>query len=114
MTALGYERFCVQGGDWGAFVASVLALRFPQRLTGIHINLLAVRREQKSQSDAEEEAYNEQLAHWMKEETGYQWIQGTKPQTLAFALSDSPRALRRGSSRNSAPGPTTTARRRAR
>ena len=33
------------------------------------------------------------LAHWLKEETGYQWIQGTKPQTLAFALTDSPAGL---------------------
>ena len=93
MTVLGYDRFCMQGGDWGAFVASVMALRFPQRLTGIHLNLLGVRREQKSDPTPEEAAYNKQLAYWMKEETAYHAIQGTKPQTLAFALSDSPTGL---------------------
>jgi hypothetical protein len=34
-------------------------------------------------------AYYAQLRHWLTEETGYQWIQGTKPQTLAYALTDS-------------------------
>jgi hypothetical protein len=35
--------------------------------------------------------YYAQLRHWLTEETGYQWIQGTKPQTLAYALTDSTR-----------------------
>src|SRR5215467_4917062 len=47
MDTLGYPRYGVQGGDWGGFVASVMGLRFPQRLTGIHLNLLAVRRDPK-------------------------------------------------------------------
>ena len=37
--------------------------------------------------------YLGELEHWIKEETGYQWIQGTKPQTLAFGLTDSPAGL---------------------
>jgi microsomal epoxide hydrolase len=41
----------------------------------------------------DEQKYLEQLAAWLKEETGYQWIQGTRPQTLAFALTDSPAGL---------------------
>jgi microsomal epoxide hydrolase len=94
MSLLGYERFGAQGGDWGAFVTSVLGLRYPQRLTGIHLNLLAVRRDPKiSSSSPEEIAYLKQLAHWLKEETGYQAIQGTKPQTLAYGLTDSPAGL---------------------
>ena len=44
---LGYERFAAQGGDWGAFVASVLGWKYPERLLGIHLNLLAVRRDPK-------------------------------------------------------------------
>jgi pimeloyl-ACP methyl ester carboxylesterase len=92
---LGYPRFGAQGGDWGAFVASVLAQRYPDRLTGIHLNLLAVRRDAQLTSSAggEERAFLGQLSHFLKEETGYQWIQGTKPQTLAFALTDSPTGL---------------------
>ena len=51
MTVLGYDRFCMQGGDWGAFVASVMALRFPQRLTGIHLNLLGGEARAEERSD---------------------------------------------------------------
>ncbi len=92
---LGYPRFAAQGGDWGAFITSRLGFTVPDRLHGIHLNLLAVRRDPKVlQSPTDEErAFLAQLEHWLKEETGYQWIQGTKPQTLAFALSDSPVGL---------------------
>ena len=92
---LGYRRFAVQGGDWGAFTGSRLGVAHPETLIGIHLNLLAVRRDQHAAGNAspEEKVYFEQLASWLKEETGYQWIQGTRPQTLAFALSDSPAGL---------------------
>ena len=92
---LGYQRYGVQGGDWGAFVASVMGNRYPARLSGIHINLLAVRRDAKmiENPTPAEKTYLRELAHFLKEETGYQWIQGTKPQTLAFALTDSPTGL---------------------
>jgi pimeloyl-ACP methyl ester carboxylesterase len=92
---LGYRRFAAQGGDWGAFVASVLGHKYPERLIGIHLNLLAVRRDGKfpGAPTAEEKAFLEELNHFLKEETGYQWIQGTKPQTLAFGLTDSPAGL---------------------
>jgi len=94
MSALGYERFFAQGGDWGAFVTSVLGLRYPKRVRGIHLNLLAVRRDPKVPSGSiEETRYLKELAYWLKEETGYQWIQGTKPQTLAYGLTDSPAGL---------------------
>ncbi|HZT47801.1 MAG TPA: alpha/beta hydrolase, partial [Hyphomicrobiaceae bacterium] len=77
------------------FVTSVLGHRFPERLTGIHLNMLAVRRDPKmvESPTPEERTYLAELAHFLKEETGYQWIQGTKPQTLAFGLSDSPAGL---------------------
>src|SRR5215468_9587509 len=92
---LGYRRFAAQGGDWGAFVTSRLGLAYPERLAGIHVNLLAVRRDPAlpDKPNAEEQAYIEQLQTWQREETGYQWIQGTRPQTLAFGLSDSPVGL---------------------
>lgn len=91
---LGYPRFAAQGGDWGAFVSSVLGLKYPERLIGIHLNLLAVRRDPKEAPQSPEEAaYLKKLAHFLKEEMGYQWIQGTRPQTLAFGLTDSPAGL---------------------
>ena len=92
---LGYQRFGAQGGDWGAFIASVLGHRYPGHLIGIHLNLLAVRRDGKLSASPtpEEKVFLEELNHFLKEETGYQSIQGTKPQTLAFGLSDSPAGL---------------------
>jgi hypothetical protein len=55
----------------------------------------AVRRDQQAAGNAtlEEKAFFDELAQWLREETGYQWIQGTRPQTLAFGLTDSPAGL---------------------
>ena len=93
---LGYQRFAAQGGDWGGFVTSRLGYAYPERLIGIHLNLLAVRRDPKMLAEPTpggEAVSSRSSAHWLKEETGYQWIQGTKPQTLAFGLTDSPVGL---------------------
>ena len=92
---LGYRRFAAQGGDWGAFITTRLGLDHPDRLAGIHITLLAVRRDvpAPSQPTDEERAFREELSRWQHRETGYQWIQGTKPQTLAYGLTDSPVGL---------------------
>jgi len=94
MASLGYKRYGVQGGDWGAFIGSRLAARYPERVIGLHLNLLAVRRDPKIPATTPEEAaYLSELKYWLKEETGYQAIQGTKPQTLAYGLTDSPAGL---------------------
>jgi pimeloyl-ACP methyl ester carboxylesterase len=92
---LGYGRFAAQGGDWGAFVTARLGATYPDRLIGIHLNMLTLRRDLAApeQPTAEEAAYLAELRHWEREETGYQWIQGTKPQTLAYGLTDSPVGL---------------------
>jgi pimeloyl-ACP methyl ester carboxylesterase len=92
---LGYERFAAQGGDWGAFVASRLGYAHAGRIIGIHLNLMPIRRDPQMVADPtpEEREYLDELAAWLKEETGYQWIQGTRPQTLAFGLTDSPAGL---------------------
>lgn len=92
---LGYRRFAAQGGDWGGFTASCLGANHAAKLIGIHVNLLAIRRDPKMLADptAEERRYLGELELWLKEETGYQWIQGTRPQTLSAALTDSPAGL---------------------
>jgi microsomal epoxide hydrolase len=92
---LGYRRFGAQRGDWGSFVASRLGFAFPESMIGIHLNFLAVRRDPKMVANPtpEEKVFLDQLNHFLKEEAGYQWIQGTKPTTLAFALTDSPAGL---------------------
>jgi len=92
---LGFKGFVAQGGDWGAFVASRLGYAYPERVAGIHLNLLTVHRDpaRLPNSTPEEKVYLDQMKQWLKEETGYQWIHGTKPQTLAFGLADSPVGL---------------------
>src|SRR5204862_7128349 len=75
-------------------IASRLGCVHADKLLGIHLNLLAVRRGRDApQASAEEEVYFAQLAQWLREGTGYQAIQGTRPQTLAYALTDSPAGL---------------------
>jgi microsomal epoxide hydrolase len=93
---LGYRRFGAQGGDWGSFVSARLAADHPERLVGIHLNLMPLRRDVPRDAGArspEEAAYLAELQEWLREETGYQWIQGTRPQTLAYGLTDSPAGL---------------------
>ena len=94
MTALGYPRFGAQGGDWGSFVTARLAQEYPERTVGIHLNLMPLRRDPKRPTaTAQERNYQDELTIWLKEEIGYQAIQGTRPQTLAYGLSDSPAGL---------------------
>jgi pimeloyl-ACP methyl ester carboxylesterase len=95
---LGYERFAAQGGDWGAFVAARLGYAHAEKMIGIHLNLMPLRRDpdlvaHRAAPAPEERRYLDELALFLKEETGYQWIQGTRPQTLALALTDSPAGL---------------------
>jgi pimeloyl-ACP methyl ester carboxylesterase len=92
---LGHPRFAAQGGDWGAFVTSRLGAAHADKMLGIHLNLLTVRRDPKMLANPtpEEQTFLRELEVWIKEEMGYQWIQGTRPQTLAFGLSDSPSGL---------------------
>jgi pimeloyl-ACP methyl ester carboxylesterase len=92
---LGYQRYAAQGGDYGAFTASRLGYAHAENLIGIHINLLTIQRDRPPPANPteEERRYFEELSVWLKEETGYQSIQGTKPQTLAYGLTDSPAGL---------------------
>lgn len=92
---LGYRRFAAQGGDWGGFISSSLGVRHPDKVVGIHLNLLSVRPDLPPPADPtpEERRYLDEIKQWAKEETGYIHIQGTRPQTLAWALTDSPAGL---------------------
>lgn len=92
---LGYVRYGAQGGDWGSFITAWLGAHRPQSLHGIHLNMMPLKRDAAAfaNPDEAERRYLAELQHFMKEEAGYQAIQGTRPQTLAFALSDSPVGL---------------------
>lgn len=91
---LGYPRFVVHGGDLGAYVAARLAFDHPEAVLGVHLGLLPLRPELRWSDDSpEHRVYDQELRRWEREESGYSTIQGTKPQTLAFALTDSPAGL---------------------
>lgn len=92
---LGHQRFGVQGGDWGASVGTRMALSHPARLLGLHLNFLPLPRDPAAIGDGDPAlaGYREQLRHWLTEDAAYASIQGTRPQTLAYGLTDSPAGL---------------------
>jgi pimeloyl-ACP methyl ester carboxylesterase len=97
MRGLGYRRYGAQGGDWGAMVTTYLGANHADALVGIHLNMVvAFPPEGPGAFDGlspEELADFGTLDTFLKQETGYQQIQGTKPQTLGYALNDSPAGL---------------------
>lgn len=92
---LGFPRFAAQGGDWGASICSALGVRHAEKVVGIHLNLLPIRPDVPPPANPtpDEQRYFDEVAVFLQEETGYQLIQGTRPQTLAFGLTDSPAGL---------------------
>jgi pimeloyl-ACP methyl ester carboxylesterase len=93
---LGHKRFAAQGGDWGSGITSRLGYAHADKMIGIHLNMMMAAGRDPAQFTNPTEEESRHLANmklWFQEETGYQWIQGTKPQTLAFGLTDSPAGL---------------------
>ncbi len=94
LAALGYERFGVQGGDWGSIVAANVADLDPGHVAGLHLNFVIVPRPADAPDPTPAEAAQlAQLVEWRRDGAGYQEIQGTRPQTLGYALEDSPIGL---------------------
>ncbi len=95
MAALGYERFAVQGGDWGAGIATWMALQDPARVAGIHLNYIpgSYAPFVEGAKTPEEEAFLRQKAEWGESAGAYGHIQRTWPLTLGYGLGDSPAGL---------------------
>jgi pimeloyl-ACP methyl ester carboxylesterase len=98
MAALGYTRYGAQGGDWGAIATAELARVDREHVAGIHMNMLAAgpppdAADPMAGVAPHELAWLADMAGFRKHETGYQRIQGTKPQSLGYALNDSPVGL---------------------
>lgn len=92
MRRLGYDRFAAQGGDWGSAVTSAMAAIRPPELAAIHLNLVIAPPtpdDLAALSDAET-ASLARLKWFSKHGSGYSAIQGTRPQTLGYGLTDSP------------------------
>lgn len=86
---LGYESYIAQGGDWGGAISSWLGFDHAPACRAIHINILTMRHASGPQSDEERE--------WVRRfeqdqilENGYRTQQATRPQTLSYAMMDSP------------------------
>ena len=95
MQGLGYERYGAGGGDWGAARRRpTWRSRRPSALLGIHLsNLDNAAAAGRAPLTAAERAFVAATEHWDATERGYSFIQGTKPQTLAYGLTDSPAGL---------------------
>jgi pimeloyl-ACP methyl ester carboxylesterase len=101
MRRLGYTRYVSQGGDWGAIISEVMAVQAPAGLLGIHINMpgtvppsvvkLVRNREPVPAgfSDVEKAAYAS-LDVFYNKGFGYAELMNTRPQTIGYALADSP------------------------
>ena len=98
MERLGYERYGAQGGDWGAIIGRVLAGNYADRLIGLHSNFVLGGpprgvADPEAGVPVEELELRQERARAFANESAYQSLQGTKPQSLGYGLNDSPAGL---------------------
>jgi epoxide hydrolase len=94
MSRLGYDRYGTHGGDWGSAITRELGQRHPENVIGLHFNTLATAPsgdpdEMKLLTD-HEKTQLDAAQRFLRSGSGYYAIQSTRPQTLAYALTDSP------------------------
>lgn len=95
MGRLGYDRYGAQGGDFGSVISAELGRVAPEHVLGVHVNALASAATPTdpadlanlTESDREQAIANQ---HWWYGHSGYATQMSTRPQTLAYALNDSP------------------------
>ena len=95
MERLGYSSYLAQGGDWGSLIANHTAKIDPQHCQGLHLNLLMPVAPKDVANPLElveehEKSWLGAVDKHVTDGTGYFQIQRTKPQTLSYALTDSP------------------------
>ena len=95
MTGLGYQSLGAGGGDFGSGVAAHMAMRAPERLFGLHLTNVDIGPEgvPRDALSEVERVFIAERDQWDVQERGYSSIQSTKPQTLGYALTDSPAGL---------------------
>jgi pimeloyl-ACP methyl ester carboxylesterase len=90
MDRLGYSRYGIQGGDWGSEIARQMAREAPDRVIGLHLNLLVV---SPPSADAMKELTAEEhrrYSQWWGQGGAFFNLQAREPQTLSYAFTDSP------------------------
>jgi pimeloyl-ACP methyl ester carboxylesterase len=98
MSRLGYERYGAQGGDMGQFVSVELGRVAPDQVVGLHVNAATygfipfgeISEDERATLTNVEKARLELLNKWNNDGSGYFQIQATRPQTIAYGLTDSP------------------------
>ena len=96
---LGYDKFAAGGGDWGALITSQLGHKYAEHLIGTYLHLTIPLDIFSGDLPSEDEYAPEEVwkfkrnENFFLKESGYSGIQATKPQTLSFALNDSPAGL---------------------
>jgi microsomal epoxide hydrolase len=90
MDRLGYSKYGIQGGDWGSAIAQDMAYQAPARVIGLHLNQIYVPPPNQEavaiMSDVERKRYS----YFDREESSFFFLQASEPETLAYALTDSP------------------------
>jgi len=91
MARLGYQRYGAQGGDWGSSISRELGVSAPEHIIGVHLNMLLPQgaSDQPDLTDVERGRLD-RMRQFRNTGMGYGAIQSTRPQTLAYALTDSP------------------------
>ena len=89
MPALGYDKYMYQGGDWGCVIGGWIGLD-SARVEAIHLNGFGLRPANMSPETDEDRAWLQKALAVRERETAYLQLQGTKPQSLGFAMMDSP------------------------
>jgi pimeloyl-ACP methyl ester carboxylesterase len=94
---LGYERYALQGGDWGAMISSRIAFDSPERVAALHLNLVSVLPLPGNLADPPlteaEQAYLAAAQRWLRREGFHLMVQGGAPDAVAVAFNDSPAGL---------------------
>lgn len=95
MARLGYDRWGAQGGDWGAMVTLILGHMAPEELAGIHLNFVPFQPSEAeiANADQDEQQMLSDAARYDAEYSAYMKLQGSRPQSVAFSLADSPVGL---------------------
>lgn len=90
MARLGYRRYGAQGGDWGSGIARAMAAAAPGNVVGVHVNFLPTAPVEGVELSEEDDRRLEKTRAMIRNRPGYQILHATRPQTISYALTDSP------------------------
>lgn len=90
MDRLGYSKYGIQGGDWGSLIARDMAYQAPAHVIGLHLNLITADPPNPEAIAQMSDSERKRLSFFDRPESSFFFLQAAEPQTLAYALTDSP------------------------